>query len=175
MSGILAVFAVIAFVIALVFSIICFVVVLPEKQYSSLNPFLKAVADIFNFKSLLIEKILKFFYLFSTVFIIVYGFFSMFSGDRYTNMFLPGLLTMILGPIILRLSYEFLMMIVLLVKNVIEINKKLSNKAETTVTYAAEPIYAQEPASAPVLVCPNCGSKLDNPDMAFCTKCGARL
>ena len=36
-----------------------------------------------------------------------------------------GLLLMILGPIVVRLIFEFLMMALLLVKNVISINNKL--------------------------------------------------
>ena len=42
-----------------------------------------------------------------------------------------GLLLMILGPIAIRLVYELLMMMVILVKNVIEINNKLKNQNES--------------------------------------------
>ncbi len=39
-----------------------------------------------------------------------------------------GLLTMLLGPIIIRIFFEFMMLTILLVKNVIEINNKLKNQ-----------------------------------------------
>ena len=38
----------------------------------------------------------------------------------------PGVLRMVLGPVMLRLSYEGIMMFLLLVKNTAEINQKLS-------------------------------------------------
>ena len=41
-----------------------------------------------------------------------------------------GLLTMILGPIVIRLAYEFTMMFLLLIKHVIQINNKLKSQEE---------------------------------------------
>lgn len=47
-----------------------------------------------------------------------------------------GLLLMILGPIVVRLIFEFLMMALLLVKNVISINNKM--RAPSNRPYDAE-------------------------------------
>ena len=44
-----------------------------------------------------------------------------------------GFIVMILGPIIIRITYEFIMMQILLLKNVMDINKKVEvNKPEST-------------------------------------------
>ena len=126
-------------VLALGGPIVACILIVPEKRRDTLPSFFKWLHDIFNFKQLLIEKILKVAYIFSTVTLIVYGFLTLLSSPAYayyttslmTSSAISGLLTMILGPIILRLAYEFLMMIILLVKNVIEINNKLGNAPET--------------------------------------------
>ncbi len=121
---------VISVLVALVAAILIWVMVLPESKRPKLNKFFVWVADIFNFKSLLIEKILKFTYLLGTLFAIVFGFCMLFVVSYGEWMGLYGMLIMLLGPIALRLAYEALMLGVLLVKNVIEINTKLVKKAE---------------------------------------------
>lgn len=142
-------------VIATVFGVLCaiaatvlaFIFILPEKRANSSNKFVAALHDLLNFKHLLIEKILKALYIFSTAFTLIYGFFSIFSFQRiphysydyygYTSEVYYetewtgyiGLLTMILGPIIIRIMYEFIMMFVTLVQNSSDINRKM--KVET--------------------------------------------
>ncbi|MBE6788797.1 MAG: hypothetical protein E7539_03940 [Ruminococcaceae bacterium] len=121
---------VISIILALVAAILIWVLVLPEKKRPTLNKFFGFVADVFNFKSLLIEKILKFTYVLSTVFAIIFGFCMLFVVSYGDWMGGYGLVVMLLGPIGLRLIYEGFMLVILLVKNVIEINKKLDKKKE---------------------------------------------
>ena len=105
-----------------------------------------------------------------------------------------GLLYIVLGPIVVRLSYELLMMVVLLVKNVIAINHKLADQTgraagdvfatpdvqelKVAVLQRKTQAPAQEPvqaAWAPVQ------SPMQEPMQApvqpalFCKECGARL
>ncbi len=79
-----------------------------------------------------------------------------------------GLLLMILGPIALRLAYEMILMLIIAVKNIIEINKKLKNQNgdnEDTSVFAPVLTKPQAPAQPPVAV----------PAAAkFCNRCGAR-
>ena len=56
---------------------------------------------------------------------------------------------MILGPIVLRITYEFMMLAILLVKNVIDINKKLP-APEAPVAPKA-PVAPVEPVAEPVV------------------------
>ena len=119
---------IISALVSLVCSILVWVLVMPEKKRPTLNAFFTFVSDVFNFRSLLIEKILKFTYLLLTLFAILFGFcaFVVSISINDGRAALIGLLVMILGPIALRLIYELSMMAVLLVKNVIELNNKMS-------------------------------------------------
>ena len=119
---------VISALVSLVCSILVWALVMPEKKRPTLNAFFAFISDVFNFRSLLIEKILKFTYLLLTLFAILFGFcaFVVSISINDGRAALIGLLVMILGPIALRLIYELGMMAVLLVKNVIEINNKMA-------------------------------------------------
>ncbi len=112
--------------VSLVCSILVWILVMPEKKRPKLNAFFTFVSDVFNFRSLLIEKILKFTYLLLTLFAILFGFLAFVVSINDGRAALMGLLVMILGPIALRLIYELSVMAVLLVKNVIQINNKMS-------------------------------------------------
>ena len=64
-----------------------------------------------------------------------YGYF----GTTFTqSTFLYGLCIMLLGPLVLRVTYEFVMMAILLVQNVIAINRKMKTPAAAPVSSAAE-------------------------------------
>ena len=117
---------IISALVSLVCSILVWVLVMPEKKRPTLNAFFTFVSDVFNFRSLLIEKILKFTYLLLTLFAILFGFLAFVVSIDDGRAALIGILVMILGPIVLRLIYELSMMAVLLVKNVIEINNKMT-------------------------------------------------
>ncbi len=130
--------------------------VVPKKYDGTFkNKALQFVHDYFNFKKLYIESVLKFiFTLFTVIFIAagVVGVLSSFLGIfenlsdvfqygmpfwRVITSFFTGLitsiLTMVIGPVAVRLTYEGIMMFILLVKNVIEINNKTkAHKEEKT-------------------------------------------
>ena len=121
--------------------------------------------------------------------------YSYYSGYRYEWVGYYGLIMMILGPIAIRIVYEFIMMAILLVKNVIQINNKLKNQndGEAGDIFASnfksvvgnsapveQPVYQQtyQPVEQPVYqqaaqpvvsFCPNCGS-MANPD-GTCPNC----
>ncbi len=119
----MATLGILAFIAALVCTVLLMVLVTPEKRRDRLNTFFKALADLFNFKGLLLEYILKALYIFLTLCSIFTGFFSLFTEP------LTGLLLMILGPIVLRVVFEFYMMLVILVKNVSQLNGKIPGKS----------------------------------------------
>ncbi len=139
--------SILGIVAALVCAILSVILITPASKRDSLNPFFRVLADIFNFRGLIIEKLLKFFYIVSTYFCIFGGFFMIFSGyDSYygSRSFAgQGLLTMILGPIMIRIIFEFAMLTILLIKNVIEINNKLKNQNGNKAKADAfsQPIY----------------------------------
>lgn len=173
-----AIFTIITTVLACIF-------IIPEKRRNKLSAFGKFLQDVFNFKSLLIEKILKFFYVFATAYVILNGFFMLFmvekSGyyssyyghyiynDKWVGYY--GFLVMLLGPIVVRITYEFLMMMVLAVKNIIEINNKLGEKKQDKKENAPSAPVCKPEAETTVRFCALCGTRLnENGQCDHCQK-----
>ena len=178
-------YIIVSAILAIVAAVLLSIMVLPEKRRSGLNGFFKGIADIFNFKSLLIEKILRFLYVVLTIFAVLYGFFTMFMQSGGEPQILSGLLTMIISPILIRLIFEGCLMVVLLVKNVIEINNKLGNNSKkptasekpvnVVADIPAEPVTQEAPVEEKAVnVCPNCGTERKD-DSVFCTNCGFKF
>ena len=139
-------------ILALVGTVLLYVFVLPRRMNGRFpNPFLQVLHDFFHFKQLFIETIMKFLYIVSTLYCIGSGFFMLFaetgSGRYAQSTASDGLIMMLLGPIVIRIFYEVMMMGILLVQNVIDINKKLSKNGKENAAPARDP-YA--PVSTPV-------------------------
>lgn len=128
------IFLIIAVVLAIAATVLAFIFIVPEKRREKLNAFGKFLHDLCSFKFLVVEKILQALYIFSTAFVILFGVLQLFNVQRdYLTgasrwMGGTGLLCIIVGPIAVRLSYELMMMAILLVKNVISINRKLADE-----------------------------------------------
>ena len=128
------IFLIIAVVLAMAATVLAFIFIVPEKRREKLNAFGKFLHDLCSFKFLVVEKILQALYIFSTAFVILFGVLQLFNVQRdyWTGasrwMGGTGLLCIIVGPIAVRLSYELMMMAILLVKNVISINRKLADE-----------------------------------------------
>lgn len=191
------VFIAIALVLAIAATVLAFVFIVPEKRREKLGAFGKFLHDACTFKFLLVEKILQALYIFSTAFVVLYGVFLLFNvehsywgGTRWTGG--VGLLCIILGPILIRLSYELMMVVILLLKNVISINRKLADqtgaggadvflapdmaklRAETRQQQAAQETAPQHPR------CRVCGTELVDgvcPQCPpqYCKLCGTQL
>lgn len=183
-----------AVIISIILTILLVVLVVPAKRREGLPKFFQVVHDICNFKGLLLEKVLKVLYIFSTINVMLTGIFTWFSGGYNFGMtFLAGLLILVLGPIIVRLAYEFMMLFVLLVKNVIQINNKLNGKNDNpfvkdidfdkfknsnvseqnyTSPYAqpVQPIQPEQP-----VVQNNYQPQQNNDSVRFCTTCGTKI
>lgn len=169
-------FATAAALLAIAATVLAFVFIVPEKRREKLNAFGKFLHDTCNFKYLVVEKLLQALYIFSTALVILNGFFLLFQSVYGHWLGGYGILIMVVGPIVLRLLYELLMMMVLLVKNVIGINNKLKNQNGDTATgdvFAApdvsemrEVIRQRREAATQAAAAPQ---------PHFCTKCGSPL
>lgn len=183
-----------AVIISIILTILLVVLVVPAKRREGLPKFFQVVHDICNFKGLLLEKVLKVLYIFSTINVMLTGIFTWFSGGyNFGLTFLTGLLILVLGPILVRLAYEFMMLFVLLVKNVIQINNKLNGKNDNpfvkdidfdkfknsnapeqnyTSPYAqpVQPIQPEQP-----VVQNNYQPQQNNDSVRFCTTCGTKI
>lgn len=118
-------------ILAVAATVALFVLVLPEKKEGHLSKYLQLLRDIFTFQHLVVEKILQVLYVLSTCLAVFIGFFMLFARTMYwhysAGIALQGLCLMVLGPIVLRVLYELLMLAVLQVKHTMEINRKLGN------------------------------------------------
>ena len=191
-------FLIISVLLAIVATVLALIFIVPEKRREKLNAFGRFLHDTLNFKYLIIEKILQTLYIFATAYIILSGFFMLFQktpdyGFGYGGTWLGGygILMMILGPIIIRLIYELLMMSIILVKNVISINSKLKNqngnvqkdffsapdisemKADIQQRVNARKEAAQQQSSSPVA--DPVASEQTTATLNFCPNCGSRL
>ena len=196
---------------AIAATVLAFIFILPEKKRNKLPGFFRAIHDLFNFKYLVIEKVMQALYIFSTLFTVLYGFFSIFTSFEVTTYQVydgysfytgnkvyhtetsyewygyTGILIMIFGPIVLRLMYEGVMLVILLVKNVIQINSKLKNQNEDAVSDSmfdlpkmpvkaapAAPVADEIVTEEPVAEEPAAEQPVQ-PRATFCTKCGTAL
>ena len=155
---------ILAAITAIALTVLLFIFILPEKKRAKQKKIFRTIADIFTFKDLLLDKILTVLYTFTTVLSIVTGLFYLVTLNYYISpwdgklsvtgyMGLYGLILLVGGPIVIRVVFELLMMFVLLVKNTMSINKKLSAACTETEKEEKEEYV---------------------PNMMFCTKCGTK-
>ena len=147
-------FIIIGIVLAVAATIFICVRVLPKKYDGRLDSkFLQFLHDFFNFKTFYIEALTKFIFVLLTCLCIFVGFLLMFGKFEYygyfgmtftQSTFLYGLGIMLLGPLVLRVTYEFVMMAILLVQNVIDINRKMKAPAATAAAFAPADNEAEE-------------------------------
>ena len=176
---------ILALLLAITATVLAFIFITPAKKRANLNGFGKFLHDTLNFKFLIIEKILQALYIFMTAYTILLGFFMLFMvvDNYYSTTWYGGygLLTMIVGPIAVRLAFEAAMMFILLIKNVIQINNKMKDdgSANTEDMFATPEIPTITPSkpeaetSTAASFCTNCGSKVEGG--SFCTKCGTKI
>lgn len=139
---------VIGIVLAVAATVFICIRILPRKYDGRLgNKFMQFLHDFFNFKTFYIEALTKFIFILLTCLCVFVGFLLMFGKFEYygyfgmtftQSTFLYGLGIMLLGPLVLRVTYEFVMMAILLVQSVIAINRKL--KAPAVSAAPVEPV-----------------------------------
>ena len=158
-------------VLSIIVTVVGIVFFLPPKNKDKFGKAFSRFHDFFNFKTLIVDYVLKGLYILSTAMCIIGGFFTIFtvrtyytttgtmfnsSSEAHTSLSVEnlgtGLLIMILGPILVRIIYELIMLTIVGVKNIIEINKKMDCcKGEESKTETEEPTFVEEPTvSAPV-------------------------
>ena len=152
----------VAVLLSLIATILAFIFIIPEKRRARMGGFGRFLHDFLNFKFLVIEKIIQFCYVLATALSIFGGFVALFSFERsysfdyYSGTYATGsrwigyygFIIMILGPIVVRLVYELMMMAIIAVKNIIQINNKLKNQNEGN-TKASKYIRTSNQPSAP--------------------------
>ena len=173
-------------ILALGAAIAAFILIVPENKGRQFTGFMRVLHDILNFKQLLLEKILKFCYIFFTVYATLLGLFSsfeMFEWDAGTGL-LMMLSSLTLIPLLIRVVFEMSMMVILLVKNVIDINKKLPGGTKepepaqpayqpNPTSYQPNPASYQNPYQAAQPTYQQPAQPAYQPNYRYCTHCGA--
>ncbi len=125
-------------------TVLTYIFIMPKKREAKLSNLFKFIKDIFDFKFLIIEKILQFLYILSTLACVcvglcmtmgIYVYTSSYYGTHTEWYGFYGILLALIGPIAVRLVFEGMMLFLLLVKNVIQINKKLKSQTEDDNEY----------------------------------------
>ena len=112
------VFGIIALVLSLSGAFVLFYTFLNKSNEKKFKGFTKWAYDFLLFKKLCLESILKFLYLFSAIFITIISF--AFIGTS----FMTFIMMLILGNVAVRISYELILMFILIHHNLVEINEK---------------------------------------------------
>ena len=118
------VWTIIAAVLAIIGGILLYYLFVKAKD----NPkgkFLKWLKDFLSFKIMWVEPILKMIYYIGTIFIMLYSFSFLQLGGNGVIMWL---ITLILGPIFIRLIYEISMMFIMIWRNTRDIAENTKKK-----------------------------------------------
>ncbi|MBQ8136554.1 MAG: hypothetical protein IJ174_03890 [Clostridia bacterium] len=130
------VFAIVALILALAGTVAIHLLILPASKRPYLSPVLQRCADFFNLRTLYLEKILKAIYIFLNLAVILCAIGAVFTVK---DIGVPvGILSLVLGPLLLRLLHESIMLRVLEVRNVQEINRRLAGPEEARAAKPAE-------------------------------------
>lgn len=154
---------ILSLILAIAGTVLAYIFIMPKSKVKNLNKFWYFVHNIFHFKTLLVEKIFKALYVYATIFCIISGFFMLFTN------FLTGLLLMILGPVAFRISFEMIMMFIMLVQNTNDIRNKLCDGDDDTRS-ADAPVFEKQPPKEYVF-CSSCGTRYNKLD-GRCPGCG---
>ena len=111
---------IIGIIAAVIVTVLMYIFVIPDKARQNLPGFLQFIHDVVNFKTMILESVIKLLYVFCTLGCICVGILLLFGST-----FWVGLIVLVIGPLVLRVIFELIMLFVLQVQNVISINRKL--------------------------------------------------
>ena len=117
---------IISAVLAIVGGIVAYIMFVSKENNGEYTGFLASLHEFLNFKKYFINIILKVMYLITAIFITLASF--SFISVSIASFFMM----LILGNIFARISYEVLLMVITIVDNVTEINKKMSKPIENS-------------------------------------------
>ena len=149
------------------------VLVLPKEKDGHLPSVFQMLYDLFSPKTLVMEKLLQILYVFLTCLAVLYGIVVFFSGffSGFQNLAL-GLVILAVGPILLRVGYELILLLVMQVKTTREIHQKLTQMTEERGPAAAP----GRPQPAPETAAPAAEKSAvpcrENQAMSHCPACG---
>lgn len=174
--------AVVAIILAIVATLLMLVFVLPERKRKQLTSAFRVIHDFYNLKSFWLEGIAKFIFVLCSTFCVFMGIALIFS--KHVS-FGTSLALIVLGPIASRIIYEGIMIIIILVRNTMDIRNYLMGvKVEKPEQVNAEEVMGnvmtkikravvveEDEPEVCVNICKYCGHLLED-DALFCENCG---
>ena len=167
-------------IISAVIALVMAIYFLSRRRYeeSSNRPGLHGLFRFFNFDMYVFSTIMKFLYMFATVYTIIMSFVAMFQDDG----FLTGLLMLVIGPAVVRLIYELIYILFAIRDHLASAHRTLLDIKHSTAGYEsarpARSAYAEPPRYAPQpeprRFCPKCGREVKS-GAPFCSNCGTRM
>lgn len=113
------IWTIVSAILALIGGIVLYFTVFANKNEEKYKGFMAWLYDFIKFKKLYITTVLKISYLVGAIFL------TLFSFALISVSFVSFLLTLTLGNLLLRMVYEFSLVLLSIHENVAEINKKL--------------------------------------------------
>ena len=111
--------------LAVIGGIVLHATFLSGKYEGRYQGFLGEFYDFMTFRKLVIEGVLKFLYVIGASVMSVYGIIQLFLADTFAKGILYCLGFLVIGNLVLRLLFELVLMLVLICKNLVEVNQKL--------------------------------------------------
>ena len=115
--------AIIIFLLAVIAAALIAWFFLSNNRRDSYKGFMGQVSGLFNFTRYLVPLILKVLYAFATVYVILNGLYMLLSGS------LPGLILLIVGPIVVRIGFELTMLLYSIHEELVRVRKATEGKA----------------------------------------------
>lgn len=119
------IWVVISLVLAIVLGLVVYFMFLTKENESKLTDKKKWIYDFLSFKKLFAEDLLKITYLITAIFI------TLSSLSMIGVNFALFIVYLLVGNVVTRLVYEFILAILLICKNTTEINDKLKKEKTT--------------------------------------------
>ena len=117
-----SVWIIISAVVAVIGGIVLYFTFLAKKNEGKYTGFLGWMYDFLTFKKMVIENILKIIYLIAASFI------TLASFAVISSSFLSFILVLVLGNLIVRITYELFLVVLIICRNTTDISKKLDKK-----------------------------------------------
>jgi len=114
----------IAAILALIGGILLYFLFVNQKKDPK-NKFAKWLKDFLSFKIFWVEGVMKIFYYIATIFTILFSFSFLAAGGLGV---LAWLITLVLGPVFVRLGYELILMFIMIWRNTRDIAENTKKK-----------------------------------------------
>ena len=128
--------AIVILVAGFIIALLLFFLVARMKDPSS--PFAKKMKNFLNFKSLIIDGIIEFLYIFMAIIVSASAIWTMFQFDTVNYSVLIGLIGLVIGNVLLRVVFEMIMLWIGLWQNTTDIYRLLEQKYGMTRAEAKE-------------------------------------